>query len=111
MTARINRIHDVIEAHRSAGTLTYESVLNELNNDIPRDAVREVQMYVTLHAVWGSLFAQPTAVNAEIIRAGLLGGRPETTVLEQAGSGGGVSRAHQIDPEEVSDPTTFGAVR
>ncbi len=107
--ARLQRIQAVIEAKRTAGQLTQPNVLAELNSAaVPQDALAQVPMNITLSAVWARLNAAGSTIDTEVLAQGLLGGRPYLTVLPVSdGQGGGVTRAHELNPAEIPDPRTF----
>ena len=109
MRARLQRIQAAIEAKRSAGQLTQANVLAELNSEaVPQDALAQVPMNITLSAVWPRLNAVGSTIDTEVLAQGLLGGRPYLSVLLVSdGQGGGVTRAHELNPAEVPDPRTF----
>lgn len=115
MRARVERIHAAIEAARTAGHLNKRLVLSQLisNEQFPANeaAVWDTPLQATFNAVWGALNAQSTPVNNEIVRSALLGGRPEASVLLQVDpQGGGLTRAHELAPQDVADPATFVSV-
>ncbi len=109
MRARLQRIQAVIEAKRTAGQLTQANVAAELGNTaIPQDVLAQVPMNITLSAVWPRLNAAGSTIDTEVLVHGLLGGRPYLSVLLVSDpQGGGVTRAHELNPSEVPDPRTF----
>lgn len=113
MIARVGTIHRIIEEKRTAGRLTLADVRAALEA-MPdtAEALANVPVEVTLAAVWGRLNLPGAAIDNEVIRTAILGGRPRSTVLyERDEVGGGLVKAHELVPSVVPDPRGFVVVR